>query len=51
MAYKLAAIDIDGTLLNDDYKITEANKEALKAAEEEGVSIVLCSGRAPRSVT
>ncbi|MBN6188333.1 HAD family phosphatase [Aneurinibacillus sp. BA2021] len=51
MSYKLAAIDIDGTLLNDDYKITEANKAALQAAEEEGVSIVLCSGRAPHSVT
>jgi hypothetical protein len=51
MAYKLAAIDIDGTLLTDDYKITEKNKNALKAAEEEGVQIVLCSGRAPFSVT
>ncbi|MED0677134.1 MULTISPECIES: Cof-type HAD-IIB family hydrolase [Aneurinibacillus] len=50
MAYKLAAIDIDGTLLTDDYRITEKNKKALRAAEEEGVQIVLCSGRAPVSV-
>ncbi|ERI07538.1 Cof-like hydrolase [Aneurinibacillus aneurinilyticus ATCC 12856] len=51
MTYKLAAIDIDGTLLNDEYKITEENKKALRAVEEEGIHIVLCSGRAPLSVT
>jgi Cof subfamily protein (haloacid dehalogenase superfamily) len=48
--YKLVAIDIDGTLLNDQYELTETTKEALRRTEEEGVKIVLCSGRAPLSV-
>jgi Cof subfamily protein (haloacid dehalogenase superfamily) len=51
MTYKLVATDIDGTLLTDDYRITERNREALQAAAAEGVQIVLCSGRAPQSVT
>jgi Cof subfamily protein (haloacid dehalogenase superfamily) len=50
MSYKLAAIDIDGTLLTDDYKVTKENRDALRAAEQEGIKIVLCSGRAPLSV-
>ncbi|OTN77336.1 hypothetical protein A5886_002436 [Enterococcus sp. 8G7_MSG3316] len=45
MSIKLIAIDIDGTLLNDDRKITPAVYKALKAAEAQGVRIVLCTGR------
>ncbi len=45
MSIKLIAIDIDGTLLNDDRKITPAVYQALKAAEAQGVRIVLCTGR------
>ncbi|TSB44899.1 sugar-phosphatase [Alkalicoccobacillus porphyridii] len=43
--YKLVAIDIDGTLLNDQHEVTEEVKEALHAAKKEGVKIVLCTGR------
>ena len=45
MSPKLIVIDIDGTLLNDDRKITPAVYQALKAAEAQGVRIVLCTGR------
>ncbi|BDG67360.1 sugar-phosphatase [Enterococcus innesii] len=45
MSIKLIAIDIDGTLLNNDRKITPAVYKALKDAEKEGVRIVLCTGR------
>lgn len=45
MTIKLVAIDIDGTLLNDQYEVTPEVKKALKAAEDKGVSIVLCTGR------
>ena len=43
--YKLIAIDMDGTLLNEDKKISEATKVAIKEAREKGVKVVLASGR------
>jgi len=43
---KLAAIDIDGTLLDDNGSIPENNLKALKKASAEySVEIVLCTGR------
>lgn len=43
--YKLIAIDIDGTLINDHHEITEKVKQTLDEAKERGIKIVLCSGR------
>ncbi|MBW6409204.1 sugar-phosphatase [Clostridium weizhouense] len=43
--YKLIALDMDGTLLTSDKKISERNKKAIKKAEEKGVKVVLASGR------
>ncbi|OOM07393.1 sugar-phosphatase [Clostridium saccharobutylicum] len=43
--YKLIALDMDGTLLTTDKKVSEKTKAALKAAEEKGVKVVLASGR------
>lgn len=43
--YKLIAIDIDGTLLNDQHEITEETFKTLEEAKHLGVKIVLCSGR------
>lgn len=37
MAIKLIALDLDGTLLTSDKRISEANKKALQAARERGV--------------
>lgn len=45
MSIKLIAIDIDGTLLNSQKQVTDEVKNALKAAEAQGVKIVLCTGR------
>lgn len=42
---KLIALDIDGTLLNSRGKIPERNRDALRAASEQGVMIVLATGR------
>ncbi|MFW8052922.1 Cof-type HAD-IIB family hydrolase [Vagococcus fluvialis] len=42
---KLIAIDLDGTLLRDDKTISEGNKVALTKAKEQGVKVVLCTGR------
>ena len=43
--YKIIALDMDGTLLDDDKKITEENKKALMRAKDKGVKVVLSSGR------
>jgi Cof subfamily protein (haloacid dehalogenase superfamily) len=43
--YKMIAIDVDDTLLNDDLKITESTKAALAAASAKGVIVTLATGR------
>lgn len=45
MAIKAIALDIDGTLTNDEKRITPRTREALIAAQEQGIRIVLASGR------
>lgn len=42
---KLVAIDLDGTLLDVNKEITEANKLAIKEAEALGCKIVIATGR------
>lgn len=43
--YKLIALDMDGTLLNENQKINDRVKKAIFAAREKGVRIILSSGR------
>ena len=43
--YKLVAIDIDGTLMNDRKEITKEVNDAIQAAKAKGVSVVICTGR------
>ncbi|MDH6364773.1 Cof subfamily protein (haloacid dehalogenase superfamily) [Enterococcus sp. PF1-24] len=45
MSIKLVAIDIDGTLLNNDRQITPKVRAAIQAARAAGVYVVLCTGR------
>lgn len=45
MKYKLLVLDLDGTLTNDEKIITPKTYDALMKAQEEGVKIVLASGR------
>ena len=45
MNVKVIALDIDGTLTNDQRKITEATRKALLEAQEKGVRLVLASAR------
>jgi Cof subfamily protein (haloacid dehalogenase superfamily) len=47
--YKLIALDVDGTLLNDEYQLTDKTKYAVKRANEAGAQIVLCTGRGPQN--
>ena len=45
MAIKLITIDLDGTLLDRDKRVSERNRRALMAAEAQGVMVTLASGR------
>ncbi|MDE8735356.1 HAD hydrolase family protein, partial [Eubacteriales bacterium DFI.9.88] len=45
MSIKLIALDLDGTTLNDDRVISEANREALEEAIDRGVNVVIATGR------
>ncbi|WP_352404625.1 Cof-type HAD-IIB family hydrolase [Sporanaerobacter acetigenes] len=45
MKYKLIAIDLDGTLLTDDKRITDESISALKEIIERGYEIVIATGR------
>ncbi|AMB96372.1 Cof-type HAD-IIB family hydrolase [Aerococcus urinae] len=43
--YRLAAFDVDGTLLKSDSSLSEATHQALKTMKESGIEIVISSGR------
>lgn len=45
MAIKLIGIDIDGTLTNDHKEITPRTVDTIKKAAQNGIKIVICSGR------
>ena len=45
MAYKIIALDLDGTLTNSEKKITEPTKEALLRIQKQGIKVAIASGR------
>lgn len=45
MNYRLIAMDLDGTLNNDQKQITEKTLQALMAAQQRGIRLVLASAR------
>lgn len=45
MKYKLIAVDLDGTLYNDQLKITSDTLNTMIKAQEMGIRIALASGR------
>lgn len=47
--YKLVAIDLDGTLLDDQKNIPEKNIEAIRRAVSRGVHVMLATGRPYRA--
>ncbi|MGO1713402.1 MAG: HAD family hydrolase, partial [Senegalia sp. (in: firmicutes)] len=51
MKYKLIAIDMDGTLLNSEEKVSEKNKEAILKATQKGIQVVVSTGRIFSSAT
>ncbi|ADU32419.1 Cof-type HAD-IIB family hydrolase [Evansella cellulosilytica] len=44
-AIKLIALDMDGTLLNSDHSISDANRLAIMEAEQNGMTVVISTGR------
>jgi Cof subfamily protein (haloacid dehalogenase superfamily) len=42
---RLIAVDIDGTLLNSQFRISEVDLEALRRAHEAGIEVILVTGR------
>jgi hypothetical protein len=49
--YRLAGIDLDGTLLNDDKTISLENVAAVRMLESRGVKVVLTTGRIHQHTT
>ena len=47
---RLVASDLDGTLLLPDETVSERTRAALAAAREAGITVVLVTGRQPRSL-
>lgn len=43
--YKLAVIDLDGTMLNQYGVVTEKTKQAIREAQENGIEVIIASGR------
>ncbi len=50
MKYKLIAIDLDGTLTNQRKEVTPRTLEALMLAQEQGLRLVIASGRPTHGV-
>ncbi|MFD2117277.1 Cof-type HAD-IIB family hydrolase [Paenibacillus yanchengensis] len=49
LKYNLIALDIDGTLINDQHEITEEMQSTIAALLGAGADVVLCTGRGPTS--
>ncbi|MCK4873176.1 MAG: HAD family phosphatase [Phycisphaerales bacterium] len=44
-AYRLLAIDLDGTLFDPTGKVSAANRQAVDLARDAGLHVVICTGR------
>ncbi|MFC0214033.1 Cof-type HAD-IIB family hydrolase [Paenibacillus chartarius] len=49
--YKLVALDMDGTLLNEEKHISAENREAIFAALNAGVTVMMSTGRGVQSAS
>ncbi len=45
---RLIAVDIDGTLLNPEFRISETDLAALRSANSQGIEVILVTGRRHR---
>lgn len=49
MAYRLVALDLDETLLGEDLQISSRNLRAIREAVQQGVMVIIATGRMYRS--
>ncbi len=49
MKYRLLALDLDGTLLNEEFSISPRNRAAIRSAVQHGIYVTLATGRMFRS--
>jgi len=49
MSIRLIALDLDGTLVNSQWEVSEKDLQALAAAWERGIQVVVVTGRRPRA--
>jgi hypothetical protein len=49
-ALRALALDVDGTLLTTDHRITDATRRAVAAVRRSGVAVVLASARSPQGL-
>src|SRR5258708_38548317 len=45
MPVRLIALDIDGTLLDSRWRVSNANRQAIQAATRRGIEVALVTGR------
>src|SRR6266436_2935689 len=45
MPVRLIALDIDGTLLDSRWRVSDANRQAIQAATRRGIEVALVTGR------
>lgn len=50
MTIKAIVVDLDGTLLNSNKRVSERSSKALLAAHDQGIRIIVATARPPRSV-
>lgn len=48
--YKLIAVDLDGTMLNQYGIVTQRTKEAIEKVQQKGIDVMIASGRPTNSV-
>lgn len=48
--YKLAAIDLDGTMLNQYGIVTQRTKQAIERTQQRGIEVIIASGRPMDSI-
>lgn len=48
---RLVALDIDGTVVDENGQIVEANRAPIASAQDAGVVVILATARVPRSAT
>ena len=47
---RLLVIDVDGTLLTTDYRLTAVTRRSVQQVSDQGVQVVLASARSPRAL-